>query len=275
MAEEKEFPLIVWENTAEYKQEYEQAGQRFDDIEKRLRARGFRCTMIGDLTINSDGVPEVWLNENRPLMADRACRKPEDAIECSLAHGDTGWWSLDDLEQFVQGRGFLFKSAMWDLGYRRSKVKPTKWARKNKGDKEPQRDAQRQVEATTGRELERLSKLWVMPNENAGLDNTFALSVGKKELIYIRLEFNPFYGGPAEGLSSYYGPRMRARGHIAKQQDGFYIEPREVLLGEQRGIYVRAVKPDASRVECVWPVRVPKIKLHDLAADLVSRVKSS
>lgn len=272
MAERKEFPLVIWEGTEDFKQEYEQARGRFQDISKRLYGRGFRCTFLGDLRMDSDGYPEVWLNDNMPLCADRYCKNPDDATQYALRHGDCGWWNLDELEQFTNGEGPVFERAMWDLGYRKHKKDPTKWARKRKDDERPQFNEQKQIEEITGEELDRLNQLWAFPNESAGMSKTYDIQVGKRGLIYVALWANPFVGTTAETMWML-GEQIRNRGHIAKQQEGFYIDARNVRLGEQEGIHIKTVKPDTSYSECVWPVQTPTEKIYGLADDLVSRVK--
>ncbi len=269
MAERREFPLVVWEGTEEFKQEYEQARQRFRDISENLYGRGFKCTALGNLRMDSEGYPEVWLNDNKPCYG--SC-KTEDAIKSALMYGDTGWWTLDELEQFAEGTGPIFERAMWDLGYKRNKRDPTKWAQKRKDDGRPQFNRQKQIEEIAGEELERLNQLWAFPNESAGVGKTYNIQVGKRGMIYVALKVNPFAGTTTETLWML-GDQIRNRGHIAKQQEGFYIDAKNVRLSEQEGIYIKAVKPDASYAECIWPVQTPTEKIYDLAEDLVSRVK--
>lgn len=272
MEEKKEFPLVIWENTEDFNREYEQAKSRFSGIRDRLYAKGFKCTYLGDLRMDGDGVPEVWLNDNRPLLADRYCNNPDDAKKYALIHGDCGWWSLDELEQFANEGGPIFERAMWDLGYRRAKKDPTKWARKIKEEKFSSPNAQSQIEKIVGEESSRLSQLQVFQNEWGGMGETYNIRVGKNGLIYVALYANPFVGTTAETLWQL-SEQVRNRGHIAKQQGGFYIDARNVLLEEKKGVHIKAVKPDANYTECVWPVQIPTRKIYDLAEDLVSRVR--
>jgi hypothetical protein len=269
--EERKFPLIVWEGTEGCKAEYRKAGERFNDIKKRLYSKGFSCTYLGDLRMDDDGYPEVWLNDNLPLRAEDCCKKPEDAFQYALKHGDCGWWSMDELEQLMQGQGPIFEGAMWDLGYRKSKADQTKWARKKKDDKSPSNRVPKKIETITGEELERLNGLWAMQNESAGMSKTYLLDVGSRGMIYIELWANPFAGSTSETLWMF-GAEQRARGHIAAQQDRFLIEAKNVRLREQEGIYIKAIKPDNNYSELVWPSMIPTGKLYDLADDLVSRV---
>ncbi len=274
MEERKAFPLVVWEATEEFRQEYEQARTRFQDINKRLRERGFECEYLGSLRMDQNGNPEVWLNDNRPLMAYKFCRDSKVAIRYALRHGDSGWWSLDELERFANREGRIIDHAMWDIGYRMSRSNPFKWARKGKNDEAPKMyNSQKNIaDIITEEEKERLNKLWVLPNERAGLGQTYGLEVGKRDLIYVALWANPFVGTRAETMWQL-GAQENDRGHIARQQNGFQLNARNVKLNGQEGIHIRAVKPDESYAECIWPIQTPKEKLYHLASDLVSRVK--
>jgi len=271
MGEQKEFPLAIWQNTEEYKKEYEMADGKFRDIYKKLHGRGFTCTYLGDLRADSDGYLEVWLNPNMPWNAYKQIENPEDAIPFAMKHGGCGWWRLNDLEEFANGRGPILERAMWDLGYRQNKIDSTKWAKKMKGDM-LQYNSQKKIDEITGEELERLNQLWAFKNENAGVDCTYNIQVGERGLIHVALNYNPFNGSTTETLWVL-GAQARNRGHIAKQQNGFYIEAKKVLLDKQEGIHIKSIKPDKSYSECIWPIQTPTQKLYALADDLVSRVK--
>ena len=131
----RKFPLVIWEETGEFKQEYEQVKKRFKIVMDRLSDIGFECTYLGNLTMNIDGYPQVLLNDNG---SGRCCKSSEDAIRCALRYGDTGWWTLNELEQFVDSKGPIFESAMWDMGYRKNKIDSMKWTVRSKNDQRPQ-----------------------------------------------------------------------------------------------------------------------------------------
>ena len=283
MSKERKFALIVWEQTEEFKREIQEAEKRFVNIRKKLFARGFECTYLGSLRMNKDCEPEIWLNDNRNIYKDNWTL--EEAIAEALEHGDTGWWTLDELEQFVEGKGPIFEEAMWNLGFRRHKKNPNKWARRNPrdrynpneyGDPHSRRWEQKHkieyLEPTKG-ELERLNQLLVLPNEDAGLNKTYWIQVNKRGLIYVELQVNPFSAKRTEDLG-WFDEMLRNRGHIAKQQNGFYIEARNITLGKEKGVYIKAIRPDNSFIECVWPHQIPQPKIYDLADDLVSRVRA-
>lgn len=274
MPEERKFPLIVWEHTDEFKKEYEEASKRFESIRERLFSRGFGCTFLGDLRMDGDGYPEVWLNDNHNIYRNKWSL--EEAMQEALKHGDTGWWNLDELEQFIDCKGFIFEEAMYELGFRRHKTKPEKWARKEKNDQNPHTrrwDIKYKIEhyETSPDELERLNKLWVIPNQSAGLNRTYSIEVGKRGMIYVFLEVNPFSATRCEDLGRF-GEMLRNRGHIARNQNGFYIDAKNVKLGEEEGIYLKAIRQNQNYVECIWPTQTPNQKIYDLADDLVSRL---
>ena len=278
MSDQNEFPLIVWEKTDEFKQEYGRDEQRFHDIKKRLYQRGFQCTFLGDLRMNRDGFPEVWLNDNHNLY--RRNWIADEAVEHAKIHGDSGWWSLDFLEQFEEGKGPIFENAMYDLGFRKNKKDSTKWARltseyKEKMNQRKTESFREQIEKEwpllTENETDRLNQLWTRSNENAGLNNTYSIGVGQRGLIYVSLDANPFSATSTEQLS-WFCSMLKNRGHISKQQKGFYIDARNVKLGMEKGIHIKAINSLENYVECVWPHKIPEIKLDDLADDLVSRV---
>ena len=272
--------LLIWEGSDDFKEQLETGRERFREIYKRLEQNDFRCTFLGDLRFDLNAEPEVWLNDNKPLCAERYCKTPEDAKNMALRHGRCGWWRLDDLDKFVDSEGPLFEEAMWDLGYRRAKRDSTQWARKRKDDgvEEPrkayweERHGKQFMELKGGDE-EKLSQLRVMPNESAGISKTYDIQAGKTGMIYVALWANPFVGSTTETLWRL-GEQIRNRGHIAKQQEGFYMDAKNVRLDEQEGIYIRATRNDETYVESIWPSQIPSSKIYELLDDLPRRVAS-
>lgn len=270
--------LLIWEGSDDFKERLETARERYREIYNKLEKTDFRCTFMGDLRFDLNAEPEIWLNDNQPLCAERYCKTPDDAKSMALRHGICGWWRLDDLDRFVDGEGPLFEEAMWDLEYRRAKRDPTQWARKRKNDgvEDPikvyweERHRKQFMELANGDE-KRLNQLWVMRNESAGISKTYDIQVGKTGMIYVALWANPFEGSTTETLWML-GEQIRNRGHIAKQQDGFYMDAKNVRLGEQEGIYIRATRPDESYVESVWPSQIPSSKIYGLLDDLSDKV---
>jgi hypothetical protein len=268
----EQFPLIIWETTEEFEQEYNKAEQKFQQIRNKLYSSGFKSTYLGSLRIDEDCEPEVWLNDKMPLMASYYCKNSKDALNYALTYGDTGWWNLKELENFANGQGPIFERAMWKLGYRHAKTNQTKWVRREKNDKFVYLANENKIEEITGDELERLEHLQISQNRNMGAGKTYDLCVGANGLIYVALMINPFEGSTTETLWKL-GAQISDRGHIAKQQDGFYIDARNIQMSNQGGIHIKAIKPSSNYIECVWPVKTPAGKIYDLADDLVSKVR--
>ena len=207
----------------------------------------------------------------------------KEALENALKYGDGGWCTLDNLEQLIEGKGSLLEMAMHDCGFRPHKKIFGKWVRitpkyeneisERVKDSYKKREEERWT-SINGIELERLNQLWVLPNGWAGLNRTYRIQVNNEGLIYVYLELNPFSATRTEQLG-WFGEMLRNRGHIAKQQNGFYIDAKNVKLGEQKGVYIKSIRSDESYAECVWPIQTPQEKIYDLADDLISRVTSS
>jgi len=69
------------------------------------------------------------------------------------------------------------------------------------------------------------------------------------------------------------GQQINDRGHYAPQQARFKINAANVKLADKNkdAIYIKAVKPDESFVECVWPSQIPREKIYDLEYTLESK----
>jgi len=265
------FPLMLWEETEEFKKYISEAEHRFLDIRKRLDSRGFRCTYLGDLRISAEGKPEVWLNSSNPVPARRIKDAPM-ALELANKYGSSSWWTLDELEHFSNGQGIIIERAMWDLGYRKHKQKIYTWAKVKKNDTLTSIAEQKDISVVVGEEYERLQPLWTFQNEFSGVGKTYQIQVGKRGLIYISLMVNPFAGSTYETMWML-GNQSRRRGHLAEQQQGFNLLSKNVQLHGEHGVYIKATKPDTTFQEFVWPTNLPSSKLYDLAHDLVSRIK--
>ena len=280
MQEERKFPLMVWEATGEYREEYEKAQERFENIRERLYKKNFECTALFSLQFDINGYPEVWLNSSSGGY--RGKWTVEEAISHAVRHGDTGWWSLDELEQFVHGKGPIFEEGMWELGFRRHKLNPEKWARlesKEKGEGSLLRQKRwhekndRIYGTVSDDKAKELIDLLTLPNEFVGLGKTYSIQVGKRGMVYIELEANPFAGTTTETLYIL-GNQLSNKGHIATWQDGYHLNAANLKLGKKDVVYIEAMTSDKkSNVERVWPSQIAAEKIYDLADDLVSKVK--
>ncbi|MBI4993704.1 hypothetical protein HZC33_01970 [Candidatus Wolfebacteria bacterium] len=276
MSEERVFPLVIYQNTEEYKKLFEEANSKFRNILFKVKAEGFKCTFIGDLRLNKNGQFEFWLNSNMPYI--RRC-SIDEAIKYAKKHGYFGWWSNYHFELFSLGYGPIVAYAMERLGFRKHKKDSSRWARARKEEKNQAACLKDEAIylSLSEKEAERLKNLIIFPNNNVGLDKTFSLIVGEGGMIYIALDVNPFGGLSAETMGSW-GSLFTRRGHLAKQQDGFSIEAFNIKLDEEKMIYIRCVRLDGSIFECVWPTKIPwqgNNGLYDLVSDLAQKASSN
>jgi len=291
MSKERRFPLIIWEQTEEFKKLLDEAEQKRKELVRKWKEKYGGDAYVGpvELNMSEDGEPIFWINNFGSFHTGRFYGKKrkwsaEEALQNALKYGDTSWCTLTELKLLIVGKGPLLKRAMRDCGFRPSKRNPNRWVRitpseekkereeyQKNWEKEYKEEELRRWPPVFGKELEKLNQLWVLPNEWAGLNRTYRIQVNKKGLIYVYLEVNPFSATRTEDLD-WFGRMLRNRGHIAKQQNGFYIEARNITLGKEKGVYIKAMMPDNSFIECVWPHQIPQPKIYDLAEDLVSRV---
>lgn len=269
------FPLKLWQNSDQYAREYEAANVNYTDTLSRLRENGFRCTYIGLDRFDEDGYPEVWINDNMPLGASRWKLPVDRALNMALQHGDTGWWTLDILSSFSEGSGPIMESAMWSLGFRKSKVRQDTWARVKASEKAPnfRGVSQPKTDAVIGEDAERLRALRVLENSPLKISETYDLTVGARGMIHIRLNYNPFEGHRAEAMGILF-QHMRQRGHINPYQDGFCLVPRNVLVGGIKYIHIIAIQTNGRLVETVWPTRTTPEGLFQIARNLATQIRS-
>ncbi len=60
---------------------------------------------------------------------------PEDALELAKEFGEIGWFTAEEIEDYIKGKGVLVDMAMEGLGFRRDKKDVTKWARMTTDEK--------------------------------------------------------------------------------------------------------------------------------------------
>lgn len=294
MSEQRKFALIVWEQTEEFRQILEKAEQKRIDLVRIWREKhGANPFYVGSIEPNmsEDGEPVFWINDGGPF---HTCRfygqknkwSAEMAFRNALRYGNSGWCSLADLEQLIEGNGPLLERAMQKRGFRPHKRNSGKWTRIPNGRRgreereNDQKEWQRRSKEGEKKkwpdvfmeELERLNHLWVLPNEWHGSNQTYAIEVNRKGIIYYCLEVNPFSATRTEQLS-WFGERLRNRGHIIRRQNEFDINAKNIRINGKKGIHIKATnRHDNSSVECVWPHHIHQSKIYDLADDLVSRV---
>jgi hypothetical protein len=301
MSPERKFPLVVWEHTQEFQNMRALTEQKRLELAAAWRrkyetATGRRDWMpyvdsVGQ-DVKEDGIPVFWINNYGSFNTGRGRSREnnwsaDQALQNALAYADTGFCTVDELEQFLQGRGPLLERAMHDCGFRPHKKIPGKWVRRNEREEARVREATKEQRAQeherrdretwvplTESEHDRFGQDWLMPNKDEGLNNTYAIQMGGNGMIYVRLAINPFSAIRLE-QSGWLGAMLRNKGHIARRQAGFYIEGRNVRSDGEKGVYVKAVRVDQSYVECIWPSKLPQSRIYDLADTFVSRVNSN
>lgn len=283
MEEEKKFPLIVWEQTEEFKNECLGTQKKLDELHKRWIDRYGGGSYVGSLRFDADCEPEFWINDLGSFATGRFYgenRKwsSEEALKSALRYGDSGYWGLKDLEELIDGEGILLENAMFDCGFRKHKKHPEKWVRKKKEDQDPchrRWEAKHKIECSqiSAEDTKRMGE-FVLPNKFAGLNNTYSIEANNKGMVYVELLGNPFSGSTAETLQ-HLETVMNDRGHIARNQNGFSIEAKNIIAGKEKGVHIKATRPDDAYIECIWPTQTPKEDIYYLANSLVSTIKVS
>jgi len=277
---ETKFPLIVWEHTKEAEKSLQEAVEYYKKIRDKLTARGFQCTFMGNLRHDKNCEHEIWINSCMPLNVNRLVKKSEDALQYSLKYGISGWYTLTELDAFLRGMGIIMSDAMWELGYRKSMAGKALWTRKTPKEKKQSNPMHTirwndrnkpEFFRPDKEERARLENMFIPENQNSGLNKTYTLSVCKVGMIYSELNVNPFSASRTEDIGKL-SDMLENRGHIAKKQEGFYLESRNVRLKGEEKIYIKAVKPDKTLTEIIWPTLMPAGKIYDLADELVHKV---
>ena len=276
------FPLIVWEQTEEFKtilrEAEEKKKQLIQEWNKKYRCRAY----VGPIepNMNENCEPVFWINDLSGCRFNGIRRNwsVSAALQDAMTHAEFGWCTLTDLELFLDGKGPLLEKAMKACGFRRHKRHPDQWARIRESDKdEAWQKKLKEEEAKkwplgTPEELEKLNQLWLSPNGWAGLNRTFSIQSNKNGMLYIYLEVNPFSASRTEQLGQL-GEMIRTRGHITKKQEGFSFEAKNMTLGKEKVVYIEAIRTDGTEVECVLPHYIPRESLSKLAVDLIKKVK--
>lgn len=118
--------------------------------------------------------------------------------------------------------------------------------------------------------MEKLKNRWVMRNKPPKLGRGYSLKVDKKGLIFVSFDANPFFGA-AEQIGRF-AEELRDRGHLNREQNGFVIEARNIRIGKEYAIHVKAIKVDGSVVECLLPTAIASGELYNLAKGFVDFV---
>lgn len=282
MLSQKEFPLILWEETKEAQSELEKAEKRLRSLEKRLTSIGFCYQFLGELRFDRHGRSEVWLYDRRRSTFDYETPKTVDeALEIARKFGDTGWWNLDDIEQLIEGKGHIIDAAMWDMGYKKSKKDSSKWIKIKSGERKENPLAKIYLEKHGLDTLvqsksgpKNLTQVSLTP-QNIERNLTFtqySIMVGDRGMVCVRLYVDPKkYKNPEERICT--DINLRNQGIISPQQKGFIIEACNLDELVEEGIYLKAIKPNGKFRSAIWPPVADEKTIYKLASSLKRRIK--
>lgn len=123
----------VWEETPEFKAEWEVALARFDRIKEILAERGHDGRYL-ELAISPMGAICVYHPPNRSTWPGWPYTKisSAEALRKAAESPVHAWLSLDVIEEWAKdpANSKLTVQAMWRAGFRRHKTSPDKWARR-------------------------------------------------------------------------------------------------------------------------------------------------
>jgi hypothetical protein len=122
----------IHELTDEYKRERDAAQARFEEIRRRLEARGYQNTTL-ELRLSPHGLMEAYFRVNSTGHNWPYQRYSLDKAMCYTQDwGMGGYWSLDQLEEWVDNPmgSHLGALSMWGYGFRPHRTQPGRWARR-------------------------------------------------------------------------------------------------------------------------------------------------
>ena len=137
MTEGRKFPLIIWEYTDECRQMQEEAEERknklVQDWKKKHNADYYSISPVEPSSQTS--IFTFYINTNGEIYRHRMQREKEwswkEALEHVLKHGHCGYWTHDNLEQLIEGRGPILELAMWDGGFKTTQKNLQEMGNKN------------------------------------------------------------------------------------------------------------------------------------------------
>jgi hypothetical protein len=264
----EDLELKIWENTTKYKKILKLQKERFQNI-----------------AINFNGTPSSVKDPRFAKGRDPAAelvselrydgkRDVDEALELAKKHGYSGVWSFRDLELFTQkGEGPIIDAAMYELAFVRYKRNRDNWRRKKNTDYPPQK-LLKEIETYSQNdsriimnEYERLNSLWNIRNESVDFPNNIFIAEGYNGMIMI------------ETPNQQKDWRVDSRFHINPLQiigsSDFIIRAKDIMLGESRGVYIFAQRPDDLFVECVWPHQTHIKNIGRLARDLIKKIDNA
>jgi hypothetical protein len=270
------FPLILWEQTEDYARQKAEAEARVNAAATALDKQGKRGT-DREVQFTGNCIPVVWRNASYGSLSRPS--SVADALKRAESIGATGYYTPEELEDFVEGRGFIVEIGMNDLGFRKHKKIPDRWAKDNKAFfptryKVWEMHNGIDVEEVEGDEAERLNDM-AKPNEEVIYSRTYSVTSGRSGLIFIDKDTNPFSADLSQLARD-----LAQKAHINRQQEGFVINARNVSVpdsdGERRQlVHIQAVTDDDKVVEVAWPSRTYGQTIVYLAVDLKNKVDAA
>jgi hypothetical protein len=251
---QEKFPLIVYEMTREYENLLTKEQERLDPLIVAWRNRGGTYTCIAtSWRFNEEGQYEFWLNDDLGIPGTVSV---EIAQKLALHHGTSGWWTVDEFEQFVlEGSGPIFERTMHRLGFRKGGDPSCSWVRNKEGERSQNDPETVQLRVINDQgEINRLVDLLVMESEDLGCGRTMNLTVHKSGMVFAYLKMNPFGGTSTETMGAW-AAGFKVRGHLAKQQEGYTITAEEIIMFGTKFIYI-TTEGDCKTKECLWPISI-------------------
>lgn len=168
------------------------------------------------------------------------------------------------------------EATMLKLGYRKSR-RGASWVKAAKdeiasdfvGQRLWHEENDRVYGIPSAEEEARLKKLIAAENASPELDETCEIVAVSNGLIYFELQANPF-----ESELECLDARLKRRGHIAREQAGFSIEAKNILLEIGRMVYIKIRRNDGSFAESVWPTVIAFPQIYDLADELALKARA-
>lgn len=266
----RDFQLITWENTQEFRERLADAVRRGQEAWRKLYARGFSCTMHGDAESSWDGGYHFWVNSSSPGW--HYPRTAEQAIEVAAKTGVAGYWSLEELEKFADPERYqtsrVFVQAMWELGFRPSSRRRVRWAKRKKDEEQPDRPELNTEWIGRSEFDQRYANLLVAKNGAWANWRSFSIEATSGGMVFTYLDINPL----TENLSRL-GSGLASRSHIARKQEGCLLTARNLVVGKgeeaERYVVIRIEPETGEPFEVVWPSKVSsdvegKMLLRDL-----------
>lgn len=253
--ENRSFPLLYWQETRECEEFWDHEIKRLQSLRKI-----FGENSLSFPRFNKDGKIEVFLSQWKAFSDARL--DVSEALKFALKYGYGRWWTLDDVQLFVEEqKGPILEAAMGALKY---KFINGEWvATEDKfcpsGEKP----------IVFSDDIE-IGKTVAVPNSEIELERTYRLQVGSNGMIYIEAQVNPFN----QDLSAV-GGAMFAKAHIAMRQNGFIIRAFNVRIGSEEYVLLKAQKEDGEEFEAVWPSISTKEIIFSLADQVAAAMGDS